>query len=208
MKQKEEPEIACTLGERELAERREELRRGIVRRITDVRELTDGYSFALPDGDASEAEANAFAQFERECCSFASYDVSRDAADGRVWLTVTGPEGTKEFLRNMVPGGLQIQATAGGEAPNKSLRAGLAGSGAAAFALILCATPALPVVLGAAGLGGSFASVAGWIDTIAVPLLLLSVALVGFGVMRRRRSRAASTSASPATGGTSCGTSC
>ena len=38
-----EPEIACTLPEEQLAERRKEIRAGIMQRIRRVRELPDGY---------------------------------------------------------------------------------------------------------------------------------------------------------------------
>lgn len=57
------------------------------------------------------------------------------------------------------------------------------GVGGAVFAAIFCFTPLLIVLLGAVGLS----AVVGWLDYALVPALVLSVALVVYTVVRRRR---------------------
>ncbi len=65
------------------------------------------------------------------------------------------------------------------------------GVGGAVFAAICCFTPLLVVVLGAIGLSAAVA----WLDYALVPALVVSVALVVYAVVRRRRG--ASTEPSP-----------
>ena len=57
------------------------------------------------------------------------------------------------------------------------------GVGGAAFAAIFCFTPLLVVLLGAVGLS----AVVGWLDYVLVPALVVSIALVAYAVIRRRR---------------------
>ncbi len=60
------------------------------------------------------------------------------------------------------------------------------GGVAAVLAAICCATPLLAVVLGAVGLAAWVAKA----DYVVLPVLLLGVALVGFGLYRRRSATA------------------
>ena len=57
------------------------------------------------------------------------------------------------------------------------------GVGGAVFAAIFCFTPLLVVVLGAIGLSAAVA----WLDYALVPALVVSVGLVVYAVVRRRR---------------------
>ena len=64
-----------------------------------------------------------------------------------------------------------------------------AGGVAAVLAAICCATPLLAVVLGAIGLTAWIAKA----DYVILPVLLLGVALVGFGLYRRQPGTACAT---------------
>lgn len=58
--------------------------------------LTDGYRFHF----APEALTD-IAQFvanERKCCPFMQFDISITPNGGAVWLSMTGPEGTRAVL--------------------------------------------------------------------------------------------------------------
>ncbi len=61
------------------------------------------------------------------------------------------------------------------------------GVGGAVFAAIFCFTPLFVVMLGAVGLS----AVVGWLDYVLVPALVVSVALVVYAVVRRRRGASA-----------------
>jgi mercuric ion transport protein len=86
----------------------------------------------------------------------------------------------------MHPGGMTIKEDdrAAGTRSNRSLIA--TGAIGALLAAICCATPLLAVLLGAIGLSTWLAKA----DYVLIPALLLSLALLGLGLYRRRLRRA------------------
>jgi hypothetical protein len=56
--------------------------------------LADGYRFRFPA--ALLQTAAQFVSLERLCCPFFTFNL--DVSDDRLWLRLTGPEGTKELL--------------------------------------------------------------------------------------------------------------
>lgn len=181
----ESPPIACTLTEPQLRHRVESIRSGLAQRVEEKRELDDGYAYRLPLDEASVELVDAFVEKERECCGFASFESRRDETAQALWLEIRGPEGTKEFLQATLKMGTPLSGEAGG--PDRLLRAGVVGGAAGALALVCCVTPALAVGLGAVGLAGATATVGWWLDGIAIPLVLVSMGMVGVALYRRRR---------------------
>ena len=67
---------------------------------------------ALPDGLAWRFAANAetlralaaVIAAEHACCAFLRFELTVEPGDGPLWLRVTGPEGTREFLEGMTTG--------------------------------------------------------------------------------------------------------
>ena len=181
-------DVACSLSEERQAERRKELRSGIMSRVRRVCELPDGYAFGLGLSESNEAEARAFVAFESVCCGFANYQVQRDEAQSTLWLSVRGPGGTKDFVKQLAPEAIAVEPwEEAAEGQQSLLRAGLAGAGAALLALICCATPILGTALGALGLAASVAAVGFWLDAIAGLVLLASLVAIGAALWRRRR---------------------
>ncbi len=101
-----EPKVACSLSEEALRLRRAELRKGMLRLIRQVRALPDGLAFRFDRTSQAEEEVQAFIDFELGCCSFARYEVRRDAA--ALWLEIRGPDGTQELFEALVPPGLDV----------------------------------------------------------------------------------------------------
>jgi hypothetical protein len=64
-----------------------------------VRELPNGYAFRFPADPATVALVAEWAAGERLCCPFFEIDMRLEAEHGPLWLTLTGREGTKEFIR-------------------------------------------------------------------------------------------------------------
>jgi hypothetical protein len=91
------PAVACRLDAIAPPERRRhaELLAALRAAVEEVRELPDGFAFRFADEGAAVLEE--WLPLERLCCPF--LDLSRDGA-APSWLRVTGPEGTKEFLRS------------------------------------------------------------------------------------------------------------
>ena len=67
--------------------------------VEEARELPDGYALRLPNDADTFAHATRFMAHEQECCPFLDISLERGAADGPLWLQITGQEGVKQFLQ-------------------------------------------------------------------------------------------------------------
>ena len=94
--------VACSLTSAQLRKREASLLTRFRPAVTDTEELPDGYAFRLP-GDAKWITLGAQLMVaERECCPFLRFEVVAEADHGPVVVRITGPEGTKEFLREIL----------------------------------------------------------------------------------------------------------
>jgi len=76
----------------------------IERLFQEVREkvvLDDGYAFRFDAG--AFADVARFVENERLCCPFLTFRLEAQPAAGPLWLRLTGPEGTREFLDVELP---------------------------------------------------------------------------------------------------------
>ena len=96
------PAVACSLDEAALATRSEELRRDLFALAEETRELADGYTFRFPVRDGLTAKLLDFIEAERHCCSFFRIELVFEPQLGPLWLRLTGPEGTKSFIRGLL----------------------------------------------------------------------------------------------------------
>jgi hypothetical protein len=64
--------------------------------LVEGRELEEGYALKLPA--ARLVEAAELMDIERRCCKFLKLSLEAVAAEPYVWLTLTGPPGTKAVL--------------------------------------------------------------------------------------------------------------
>jgi hypothetical protein len=70
--------------------------------VTATEELADGYAFRLPgDGKTIALVADVIAA-ERQCCPFLAFEMNARPNTGAVFVRMTGPAGTKEFLRTVL----------------------------------------------------------------------------------------------------------
>jgi hypothetical protein len=90
--------IACTLTSAELQERRTTLLRKVRSAVVVVKELDDGYAYSFPSEGEWIRELAGLIDFERQCCPFLRFRITVEANGGPMWLEMTGPEGTKDFL--------------------------------------------------------------------------------------------------------------
>ncbi len=87
--------VECTLAEPELRRRESDLRTGFFAAVTATRETEDGFELAFPS--ASADVVRDFVAVESQCCRFMTFTI--EDRDGHTWLTLSGPEGTKAFVR-------------------------------------------------------------------------------------------------------------
>jgi hypothetical protein len=94
--------VACALGTAELGEREATLLAQFSSGVLETQELEDGYAFHL-SGDANSVRLVAeLMAAERECCPFLAFELATAPRKGPIILRVTGPAGTKEFLRTIL----------------------------------------------------------------------------------------------------------
>ena len=66
---------------------------------TGVRELKDGYEFRFPSNARTIAMLAEWIEQERRCCPFFEVELRFEREKGPVWMRLTGPEGTKQFIQ-------------------------------------------------------------------------------------------------------------
>ena len=89
--------VACSLMDSELQERRRTVLQKVRSVVCEVKELDHGFSYRFPSGEWITELAN-LVELERQCCPFLKFNITVEPGDGPVWLEMTGPQGTKEFL--------------------------------------------------------------------------------------------------------------
>jgi hypothetical protein len=90
--------IACSLTNSELQERRRDVLQKVRSVVTELRELEDGYAYRFPSDEKWLSELTTLVNLERQCCPFLRFRLTVESGNGPIWLEMTGPEGTKEFL--------------------------------------------------------------------------------------------------------------
>ena len=94
--------IACSLTPEAVRARRGDLLPGLFDRAETVERLDNGMRLRFAaSGDVLQAIA-ATVDAERQCCRFLRFDVGVEPDGGPIWLTLTGPAGTAEFLDALV----------------------------------------------------------------------------------------------------------
>jgi hypothetical protein len=90
--------IVCTLSPDALRARREGLLSDLLRRAENVDELPDGLRMRFaPVVDTVQTLAEAV-EAERQCCRFLRFTITVEPDGGPIFLELTGPPGTREFV--------------------------------------------------------------------------------------------------------------
>jgi hypothetical protein len=96
-----ESPIACNLNalDREQRRRHQSLSAQLRAAVQETRELPDGYSFRLPSDEATIQRTAEWIVLERRCCPFIAFGLEAGRENGPLWLSLTGREGIKPFLK-------------------------------------------------------------------------------------------------------------
>ena len=93
--------VACALSDAELRQREATLLAQFKSAITATAELAGGYLFRIHGDEKCLALVSDLILAERECCPFLRFDLTAEPNLGPLTLRVTGPPGTKEFLKSI-----------------------------------------------------------------------------------------------------------
>ena len=92
--------VVCTLTSDTIATRKAGLLQGLVRRADTREDTADGVRFRLPP-DALPALLTTIDR-ERQCCRFLRFEITVEPDGGPIWLSLSGPPGTREFLGALI----------------------------------------------------------------------------------------------------------
>jgi hypothetical protein len=88
--------VVCTLTPATIATRKAGLLPGLIQRAESREDSPEGIRLRFPADVFSVLAATVEA--ERECCRFLRFDISVEADGGPIWLSLSGPPGTHDFL--------------------------------------------------------------------------------------------------------------
>jgi hypothetical protein len=90
---------ACSLNEREMAERGDLLARELFPGVEAVEELPDGYAYCFSGNETWTTNVLAFVAAERRCCPFFTFELVFTPYGGPLWLRIRGSAAIKAFVR-------------------------------------------------------------------------------------------------------------
>lgn len=91
--------VACRLSSAEFRAREATLLARFMLAVSGMEELPDGYAFQMPGDEKSITAVAELIVAERECCPFLKFELAAQPNMGPLLLRVTGPSGTKDFLK-------------------------------------------------------------------------------------------------------------
>jgi len=92
-------QVACKLTTPELRKRKEEVIAVLKSNVLEKVELKDGYRYTFEGSDAMMDTLVAFIKTERQCCNFFTFNLTVSDDESHLWLSLTGPDGAKEFIK-------------------------------------------------------------------------------------------------------------
>jgi hypothetical protein len=90
--------IVCTLTPEALEARRQGLLFELANRSEGYEQLTDGIRMRFAAASETLVTLTRAVEAERQCCRFLRFSITVEPDDGPIFLELTGPEGTGEFL--------------------------------------------------------------------------------------------------------------
>lgn len=92
--------IACELDGPGRQAREEAIREMLKGSAEVVTRRGDGIEVRFPGGADCLPQIAELIELERNCCRFLRFELTAEPGGGPIRLTITGPEGTRAFLRS------------------------------------------------------------------------------------------------------------
>lgn len=93
--------IVCELSPAELQARRNGLIPGLLALAQERIKLNNGCRWRFDASGEILAAAIKTIDVERRCCRFLKFVLTVEPDEGSMWLEITGPPGTKDFLETL-----------------------------------------------------------------------------------------------------------
>ncbi len=90
--------LLCNLTESQMTLRKDSVLNTLKILILEKQELENGYAFRFPGTDQMMDSLTTFIKSERKCCTFFVFGLFASSNMDELWLKLSGPEGTKEFI--------------------------------------------------------------------------------------------------------------
>ena len=94
--------VACSLSDSNLRVREATLLAQFTAALIESEEVDNGYSFLVDGDNKSIVLITELIMAERQCCPFLKFELSLEPGMGPVRIRMTGPVGTKEFLKSIL----------------------------------------------------------------------------------------------------------
>ncbi len=94
--------IACKLTESEFRARKDGLLQQMRDLAKEVKAIDSGYALRFAAEDGLLLKLAKIMEQERKCCPFLKFRLQVECATGTIGLDITGPEGTKKFLHELL----------------------------------------------------------------------------------------------------------
>ena len=95
--------ISCELTPAEIEARREGLLPGLLALAQERVRLSNGLRWGFAPSAELLNAATRTIDAERQCCRFLKFVLTVEPDAGEMWLEITGPQGTAEFLETLIP---------------------------------------------------------------------------------------------------------
>jgi len=92
--------LVCTLTDKEVRDRREQLGTLLTKAALGAEEIANGYIVSFEKGHG--ARIAEFIELERTCCPFFEFTLAFAPNDGPITLAIAGPKGSKAFSSKLV----------------------------------------------------------------------------------------------------------
>lgn len=98
----ETKQVACKLTTPELQERKKTVIAELKSLLLEKKETGNGMKYKFEGTNKMIDLVTSFIKTERLCCDFFDFNLSVAAEGGYMWLELSGPEGTKEFIKEEI----------------------------------------------------------------------------------------------------------
>ena len=92
--------LTCKLASPEMQQRKATVIAILQKNVLEKKELDNGYAFKFQGSDAMIDTLTSFIKSEKQCCDFFTFNLAVRGDQDVVWMQLTGPEGTKDFIKS------------------------------------------------------------------------------------------------------------